>query len=202
MHSLLIATSNAGKLSELSTRLGPLNIAVRSLTEFPDIREIDESGTTFIENAMLKAAGYSAQTGLLSLADDSGLEVCALDGRPGVLSARYGGTSISFSERNEMLLSELHEKNDPDRRARFSCAMAVADPYGTVLFLSQGICAGRISRKPRGAGGFGYDPIFVPNGFDETFGELSHTIKQEVSHRARALESIISFLPRFYRGLT
>ncbi|HVF47532.1 MAG TPA: RdgB/HAM1 family non-canonical purine NTP pyrophosphatase [Pyrinomonadaceae bacterium] len=202
MQKLLIATSNAGKLNELSSKLSSANIEAHGLTEFPHIREIDESGTTFLENAMLKAAGYAKQTGLLSLADDSGLEVRALDDRPGVLSARYGGTSLGFAARIELLLSELDRTNDPARLARFSCAMAVADASGAILFISEGICGGRISRDPRGSGGFGYDPIFVPDGFDQTFGELPQTIKQEISHRARALEPIISFLARFYRGLT
>lgn len=202
MQELLIATSNAGKLYEMTSTLSSADIGVRSLIEFPDIREIDESGPTFIENAMLKAAGYAIQTGRLSLADDSGLEVRALDGRPGVLSARYGGTSLTFAARIELLLSELKRTNDPERLARFSCAMAVANPSGKILFVSEGICPGRISREPRGPGGFGYDPIFVPEGFDQTFGELPPAVKQEISHRARALEPIIPFLRRFYRGLT
>ena len=202
MQKLLIATNNAGKVIELNSKLTAAGVEAHTLSEFSGIREIEESGTTFVENAMLKAAGYAVQTGLLALADDSGLEVRALEGRPGVLSARYGGTSLSFATRIELLLSELSGMNDAERLARFNCAMAIAGPSGTILFVSQGICGGRISRGPRGSGGFGYDPIFVPDGFDQTFGELQQTIKQEISHRARALEPIIPFLRRFYRGLT
>lgn len=202
MQKLLIATNNAGKVLELRSELSAAGLAPRALTEFSGIREIEESGTTFIENAMLKAAGYAVQTGLWALADDSGLEVRSLDGRPGVLSAGYGGTALSSAARNELLLSELEGKYDAERLARFNCAMAIAAPSGTIVFVSQGICSGRISRRPRGSGGFGYDPIFVPDGFDQTFGQLQPSIKQKISHRARALEPIIPFLRRFHRGLT
>ena len=191
---LLIATNNSGKIRELDDLFSGLAFELSSLTAFPDVSEIEETGATFAENARLKASGYALQTGLLSLADDSGLEVTALGGRPGVLTARYGGPETSFAEKMEKLLDELAATRDEKREARFVCSMAVADSEGEILFMSDGVCEGRIADGPRGAGGFGYDPIFIPDGFDLTFGELPERVKREISHRARAFEEIIPFL--------
>ena len=165
-----------------------------ALDEFAAVIEVEETGSTFNENARLKASGYALQTNLVSLADDSGLEVSALGGRPGVLSARYGGPDISFDQRMSLLLAELSLTGGESRRARFICSMAVADSMGRILFAVEGVCGGRIAEEPRGLGGFGYDPIFIPNGFELTFGELPETVKREISHRARAFEQIIPFL--------
>ncbi len=191
---LLIATNNSGKIRELNDLFSGMASNLCSLTAFPDVSEIEETGSTFAENARLKASGYALQTGVLSLADDSGLEVLALDGRPGVLSARYGGPETSFAEKMAKLLDELAATSDEKREARFVCSMAIADSEGEILFMSDGVCEGRIADKPRGLGGFGYDPIFIPDGFDLTFGELPVMVKRKISHRARAFEQIIPFL--------
>ena len=130
---------------------------------------------------------YAAATGMCALADDSGLEVEALGGAPGVFSARYAGENASDADRRELLLSELAKTDDKDRRARFVAVVAIASPDGTVLNVSEGICEGTITFAPRGNGGFGYDPLFVPDGYDQTFAELPENVKNRISHRARAL---------------
>jgi XTP/dITP diphosphohydrolase len=194
---LLIATRNPGKINELRGLLGTSDYQLIGLDAFPDVPEIEETGLTFSENACLKAAGYARQTGLLALADDSGLEVDALDGRPGVLSARYGGEDMPFAEKMALLLAEMEKSDDLSRRARFVCAIAVANPGGEILAVTEGVCPGTIAAAPRGSGGFGYDPLFIPDGFDQTFGELPDAVKQEISHRFRAFLEIIPFLRRF-----
>jgi len=194
---LLIATNNPGKITELKPLLAGAPYDLIGLSHFPSVIEVDETGLTFSENARLKAIGYSQQTGLLSLADDSGLEVEALDGRPGVLSARYGGTDSTFAEKMAKLLGELRETGKTTRRARFVCSMAVSSPAGEILCTADGICDGMIAPSPRGMGGFGYDPLFVPDGFQQTFGELDSIVKQKISHRSMAFEQIIPFLRHF-----
>ena len=194
---LLIATSNLGKIVELRSMLAVGQFNLVGLADFPNTPEVEETGDSFIENARLKAVGYAHQTSLLSIADDSGLEVESLGGGPGVLSARYGGENSTFAEKMAKLLSEMGLTGDKNRRARFVCAMAVADGKGNLLFESEGVCDGSIAVEPRGSGGFGYDPLFIPNGFDRTFGELSEDIKAGISHRKRAFEQIIPFLLDF-----
>ena len=194
---LLIATHNPGKINELRGFLAGSRYQLLGLDDFPDVAEIDETGLTFAENATLKAIGYARQTGHMALADDSGLEVEALDGRPGVLSARYGGPDTRFAEKMAILLAEMYETEASTRRARFVCSIAVASPEGDILSISEGVCTGMIADSPRGSGGFGYDPLFIPDGFDQTFGELPEAIKQTISHRFRAFEEIIPFLRRF-----
>ena len=191
---LLIATHNAGKVRELEILLAGLPLRLRSLAEFPEIVEVEETGATFAENGALKARGYAAQTRLWTLADDSGLEVDALGGAPGVLSARYGGAGASDAERTARLLAELSRTDDRQRRARFVCVIAIADPAARIAHTSMGTCEGSIALAPRGENGFGYDPVFIPDGYEESFGELSAEIKRRISHRARALEGARTFL--------
>lgn len=193
-NELLIATNNQGKIAELQFLLASLPLRMRSLAEFPDVAEVEETGTTFSDNAILKARAYAAQTGLWALADDSGLEVEALDGAPGVYSARYGGAGLTDGERLERLLQELSRCDTQDRRARFVCVIAIADPQGQIMNISTGKCEGQIAHAPRGTQGFGYDPVFAPKGFEQTFGELPPEIKQNISHRALALQAARSFL--------
>lgn len=194
---LTIATNNTGKLAELRSLLENESIELKALSHFPHAVEVEETGSTFIENASLKASEYALQTGSFTLADDSGLEVDALGGRPGVLSARYGGDDIGFPEKMELILNELNSSGSTDRRARFVCAIAVAAPDGRIVFEAEGVCEGRIADTPAGSGGFGYDPIFVPDGFNSSFGELSAAVKQQISHRARAFAEIMPFLRDF-----
>ena len=191
---LLIATHNPGKLEEFRSALAPLALRLRGLNEFPATVEVAETGETFAENAILKATSYAAQTRCRALADDSGLEVEALGGAPGIFSARYGGEGLTDSERIRKLLDELARTGDQRRLARFTCVIAVADPEANLLKTFTGECQGHIADAPRGAGGFGYDPIFIPDGYVQSFGELSSEIKQTISHRARALEAARSFL--------
>jgi XTP/dITP diphosphohydrolase len=192
--SLLVGTQNEGKLKELRQLLGDFPLDLHGLSDFPSVIEIAETGESFIENASLKAAGYSRQTGLLTLADDSGLEVDALGGAPGVLSARYGGEGASDAERTAKLLSALSIIPPPKRTARFVSAIAIANGEGHILNISVGKCDGHIDLAPRGSGGFGYDPVFVPIGYNQTFAEMEAAIKNQISHRARALLSAREFL--------
>ena len=195
---LVVGKNNAGKVRELNELLADLPVEIFGLSGFENVRDVDETGATFTENAVLKATDYARQTGFWALSDDSGLEVEALNGAPGVFSARYAGENAGDRERIEKLLGELAATGHETRRARFVCVMAVADENGEIRFLAEGICEGKIAAAPRGANGFGYYPIFVPDGYTETFGELSSTIKQEISHRARAISKII----RFFRDFT
>ncbi len=192
--SLVVATQNQGKLRELRQLLNDLPFKLASLTDFPNIGTVPETGESFIENASLKAVGYATQTGCLTLADDSGLEVEALSGAPGVLSARYAGDAASDSKRIEKLLVELSSIPVMKRSARFVSALAIADGRGRILNVSVGECDGRIDFAPHGSKGFGYDPIFIPSGYDKTFAELKAEIKNEISHRARALLGAREFL--------
>ena len=194
---LLVATGNAGKVREIFDLLKDLPISPRELADFAEIEEVEETGKTFTDNAVLKARYYACHLNLTALADDSGLEVDALDGAPGVYSARYAGKNATNDEKIDKLLRELAATNDKQRRARFVCVMALANAGGEILFTAKGICEGVIRGMPRGANGFGYDPVFVPDGYSQTFGELSGKIKREISHRARAISKIIEFLADF-----
>ena len=198
--SLLIATHNAGKLSEIRTLLQDLPLELQSLADWPSVAEVEETGQSFAENAALKAASYALETGEWTLCDDSGLEVLALNGAPGIFSARYAGEGASDGERIERLLSELAQTRDRERHARFVCVTALSTPAGEVVNLSEGECRGRIAHAPRGAQGFGYDPVFIPAGLEQTFGELPTEIKHRLSHRARALKAARSFLVKLLRG--
>ena len=192
---LLIATSNPGKVMEIKAALIDLPLVLRSPEEFPGLFTPDESGQSYSENAIIKATGYAKQTGLCALADDSGLEVDALGGGPGLKSARFGGAGTTNDERIALLLSDLARTRDQRRRARFVSVMIIADASHT-LTLAQGVCEGRIAPAPAGSGGFGYDSIFVPDGHQLTFGQLAADIKNEISHRAKALREIRQFLTR------
>jgi len=192
--SLLIATFNKGKLRELRQLLAKLPFAISDLEGLSSIQPIPEDGKTFIENASLKASGYAKQTGLLTLADDSGLQVDALNGAPGVLSARYAHEGASDTERTAKLLTELSHVQGSARTARFVSVIAIADEYGKVINISKGTCEGRIVDASRGTNGFGYDPVFAPDGFDQTFAELQTEVKNRISHRARALAGACEFL--------
>lgn len=189
---LVIATHNKGKAVEIKTLLGDISWTLLSLDQFENVGEAVEDADTYSGNAAAKASYYAQTTGEWVLADDSGLEVQALGGAPGVLSARYAGPNASDSERRLKLLSELLGVDD--RRARFVCSAAIANSSGQIVKTAEGICEGVISQNPRGDSGFGYDPIFIPSGYDLTFGELSDQIKNQISHRAKAIRGLCSFL--------
>jgi len=191
---LLVATRNAHKTEEIQGILGP-QFNVTDLAAHPEIPHIAESGTTFQENALLKAVAVSKRMPGFVIADDSGLEVEALGGAPGIHAARYAGMNATDQEKTDKLLEELTRvgatKNA--RRARFRCVLALACK-GNVLGAFEGIIEGQIVDRPHGSHGFGYDPIFMPEGFQQTFGELAPAEKNQLSHRARALERLRTFL--------
>ena len=191
---LIVASRNVHKTREIQQILGS-EFAVRDLRACPEISEIIESGTSFEENAKLKALAVSRKLPGLVIADDSGLEVDALGGAPGIHSARYAGTNGTNREKIDRLLEELARAGAAKdaRRARFRCVLALAR-NGEVLGVFEGIIEGQIADRPRGARGFGYDPIFVPKGFQQTFGELGPAEKNQLSHRARALKKLRAFL--------
>jgi XTP/dITP diphosphohydrolase len=187
---LLVATRNPHKTREIQRILGP-EFRVRDLCDHPEIPETVETGKTFEENALLKASAASKQLLDLVIADDSGLEVDALDGAPGIYSARYAGPIASDRRNIDKLLGELARTGATreKRSARFRCALALARG-GRILGVFEGVVEGTIVDLPRGCGGFGYDPVFRPKGFDKTFGELTAAEKDRLSHRARALEKL------------
>lgn len=182
---LLIATRNPHKLDEIRAIFpsGPLQLTC--LAEFPDAPEVDEDGATFEANAVKKAMTLALVTRLWTLADDSGLVVPELGGDPGVRSARYAGEPVNYGANNEKLLKALRASSD--RRASFHCAIALASPRGRAQVV-EATCPGRIIDDLRGTQGFGYDPLFVPDGYEATFAEMNAADKNRISHRARALK--------------
>jgi XTP/dITP diphosphohydrolase len=187
---LIVATRNTHKTREIGQILGS-GSAVRDLTTHPEISETTESGTSFEENAKLKAIAVSKKLPGLVIADDSGLEVEALGGAPGIHSARYAGANASDKEKIAKLLRQLAKadaKSD-QRRARFHCVLAVARD-GQILATVEGVVEGKIAERPRGSRGFGYDPIFIPDGLQETFAELPEELKNNMSHRAKAIRKL------------
>ena len=194
---ILLATRNNGKVRELRGLLAGGSFDVIGLDLFPDVTDIEETGESFAENARLKASGYARQCGIHTIADDSGLEVAALGGRPGVHSARYAGEDAGYDDKIGRLLSEIERSGNRDRSARFVSHIAFADTSGNMLFETEGVCEGSIAIDPRGTNGFGYDPIFVPDGYGETFGEMDDDVKNSMSHRALATAKIMRYLRDF-----
>jgi len=191
--TVLIASNNRHKLVELSQLLAALPIKLITPAELGLSIDIPETGSTYRENARLKADAFAKRSGLFSLADDSGLEVIALEGWPGVYSARIGGPDATDAERQQLVLARLAEKTGAKREARFVCEVVLASPAG-IVGEAQGTLEGTIADAPRGDAGFGYDPIFIPTGYDQTFAELSPTEKNAISHRARAIANLQSTL--------
>lgn len=186
LKEIVVATKNKGKITEFQAALSSLGITVRSLAEFGSIVEPIETGKTFRENAELKARYYAGITKMPCLADDSGLEVIALQGAPGVYSARYAGDSADDGKNNSKLLAELDKLGTVDRQARFVCVLALAATDGQILF-SEGECQGEILSAPQGSGGFGYDPLFFVPALQKTMAELSAEEKNKISHRGMAV---------------
>ncbi len=197
---LVVATRNRHKAREIQHILGP-EFKVRDLRAHPDVSEIRESGTSFEENAKIKALAASRQLPALVIADDSGLEVDALGGAPGIYSARYAGANATDRDKIDKLLGELARvrATGDGRRARFRCVVALAR-NGDLLGIFEGTVEGRITNTARGDSGFGYDPIFVPDGFEQTFGELPTEVKNTISHRAKAIRAVAEKLKRLEFG--
>ena len=185
-HKLLIGTRNAGKFRELAELLADIPYEMVSLAKLGIDFEVDETGSTFEENAVIKATTYSRMTNLTTIADDSGLEVDVLGGDPGVRSSRYAGEDVSDGGRISFLLSKLKDIATHNLTARFRCVVAVAWPGGR-LAIYNGVCNGSITMSPKGTNGFGYDPIFIVDGFSRTMAELDDLEKNDVSHRAMAI---------------
>lgn len=199
---IVIASMNEGKIAEFSSMLSPLGWTAISLGDLPDRPQWEENGDTFIENARIKAKAVAERYGMPALADDSGLCVDALDGRPGVFSARFAGEHASDEENNRKLMMELQQLgidrlplDHPRRRARFMCALVLYESGGKEV-IAEGSCTGYIINEPRGAGGFGYDPLFYLPERDRTMAELSPAEKNGISHRSRALEQLKRKLAR------
>jgi XTP/dITP diphosphohydrolase len=182
---LVLATGNPGKARELIALLAGIPFEIRTLADYPGVVMPEETGETYEANALLKARATAERTGLLSLGDDSGIEVEALGGAPGLRSARFGGPGLDDRQRVEHLLRLIEHVPDPARAARFRCVIALVAPGGHEAIVA-GECEGRITREPRGSGGFGYDPVFFYPPLGRTFGELSDADKATVSHRGRA----------------
>jgi non-canonical purine NTP pyrophosphatase (RdgB/HAM1 family) len=197
--ALLIATGNPGKAREFREMLGESRFAWRSLDDFPPGPDVEETGHTFRANACLKAAAYATRHQSWTLADDSGLEVDALGGSPGVLSARWAvhnGTGKGDADNNATLLRQLENVPDDRRTARFVCVLALSNPQGQIILTVRDTMEGRILHAPRGANGFGYDPLFLVDGFGRTSAELSPAEKHAISHRGKALRQLKEMLER------
>jgi XTP/dITP diphosphohydrolase len=184
--NLLIGTGNPGKVKEIGLALKGLPLILRYLDQFSKLTAPMECGETYAANAVIKATDYARQTGLCVLADDSGLESDLLNGAPGLHSARFGPGSDT--DRIQLLLSKLAGASDNNRRARFVSVVAIVHPTIGVISIAEGECRGRINHAPVGNNGFGYDPIFVPDGYDLTFAQLPSEVKARISHRAKSLE--------------
>jgi len=193
MKALVLATRNSGKLAEMQRLLEDAGIKVRGLSDLQELPEVVEDGATFAENARKKAETIAELTGMPCLADDSGLVVDALNGRPGVHSARFAGPGAEDRDNNRKLLAELAGVPAQGRQAAFICVMALCRP-GEPTRLFEGRVAGSILHSPRGQGGFGYDPLFLVEGQERTMAELSLETKNRISHRGQALRKVLSHL--------
>jgi XTP/dITP diphosphohydrolase len=191
IHELVIGTRNRKKGQELAELVAPWGIAVATLADIPGAIEVVEDGETFAANAILKAGQQAKHLGLWVLADDSGLEVDALQGAPGVYSARFAGEGANDEANNRRLLAELADTPLERRTARYVCHVAVADPTGVLRAESHAICRGRILFDAAGANGFGFDPLFEVVEYHRTFGELGPAVKRALSHRSRAMRAIL-----------
>ena len=191
MEELIFASHNRGKIAEIKQMLAPLNIKVLSADEI-NLPDVEETGTTFEENAVLKALTIAKLTKKPCLADDSGLCVNALGGRPGVYSARYA-PNRDFDKAMDKLLAELEKSGNADRSAYFACVLVLGYPDGTYQSF-EGRVNGKITKQKQGSGGFGFDPLFAPDGYEKTFAELGAEVKNKISHRGRALQKFVSYL--------
>lgn len=194
-NEILVATTNAGKLREIRRILHDTPIALRTLDDFPHVEIPDETGATFAENARQKALHYAGATGMLTMAEDSGFEVDALNGEPGIYSARYLREDATYDQRFADIYRRARESTSTDRSARFVCALAVAH-RGGVLFETTASVEGLLAEQPAGLNGFGYDPIFWYPDYGRTFGEVSDDEKTAVSHRGQAMRAFREYLSR------
>lgn len=194
MHTIVLSSRNKKKAREVSEILAPARFVVVPVTEFPDIPEVDEDGTTFAENAAKKASEVARRLDRWVIGEDSGLQVDALNGAPGIFSARYSGEGATDESNNRKLIADLAGVPDEKRGAGYICSVALSDPSGTIRIACEGTCRGRILTEAYGEGGFGYDPFFLIPEYHLTFGQLSSTVKHRLSHRARAFAKFLPLL--------
>jgi len=192
MQTLVLASRNKHKIEELQETLKDIGVQLKSTHDFQELKEVEEDRPTLEGNALKKARYVYEVTGLPALSDDTGLEVDALSGRPGVFSARYAGEDATYQDNLEKLLEELAGVAPKDRKAQFRTVVALVSGDDTHTF--EGVCPGVILSKPRGDKGFGYDPVFQPEGYNQTFAELDPGVKNEISHRGRAIKKLRNFL--------
>jgi len=197
MDTIVLATNNKGKIKELSVMLEPFGVTVKSLSEFPEIGDIPETGDTFLENAFIKARTVAEITGLVAVADDSGIEIDALDKRPGVYSARYAGDQCDDHANNEKMLAEMKDIPDAKRTGRYRCVMAAVAPNGTEIN-SDGAYEILVAHDYKGAGGFGYDVIVRDPELDCHVAELDPAVKNTRSHRGKAMQKLLKLWPDFW----
>lgn len=195
MRRIVLATKNKGKIREVSAALRDLDMALLSLADFPSFPEVIEDGQSFLENALKKAKAASGHTGETALADDSGLEVDALGGRPGILSARFSGADADDQKNNMKLLEVMKDVPAEKRGAAFRCVLVLFRPGGD-YDVFEGVLRGWIAEKPSGSHGFGYDPLFIVPEFQKTVAELDPDVKNRVSHRGKALQALKKSLQR------
>jgi len=191
MHALVLGTHNRKKGQELALLLAPFGFELVTLADVPNPLDVEETGTSFAENAALKATQQARHLNAWVLGEDSGLAVDALDGRPGIYSARYSGPDATDEKNNLRLLKELDGITGPKRSAHYVCHVALSDPLGVIRATCESNCEGRIRRQPSGEGGFGYDPLFEIVEYHQTFAELGASVKAVLSHRARAMRRFI-----------
>lgn len=190
--TIILASGNKHKIEELRSSLAPLGIRLKSSYDYPELGEVEEDAPTLEGNAIKKARYYFEETGVPALSDDTGLEVDALGGRPGVYSARYAGESSTYEDNTEKLLDELNGVDMKDRQAQFRTVVAFIHKESVHTF--EGICRGDILRERQGEKGFGYDPVFRPKGYEKTFAELGPEEKNKISHRGRAIRKFVAWL--------
>ena len=195
MVPVILATRNPGKLAEIRSILTGLPLEIKSLLDLPDIPEIVEDGNTLEENALKKAREIYGRLHLPTIADDSGLEVYSLGMKPGVLSARYAGEGVTYADNNRKLLRALSGLPPHERKGRFRCVAAFV--CKNIVRTAEGVCPGRITEEARGKGGFGYDPLFVPDGYDQTFAQLPAETKNRISHRSQAFNLLKEILREY-----
>lgn len=192
---IVLATRNRNKASEIRAALTMPGVTFDDLDDHPEAPEVVEDGATFLDNARKKAREIARASGLVALADDSGLVVPALGGEPGVLSARYAGASADDAANRRKLIARLRDVAESERMAHFVCVLVRATPAGDET-IAEGVCHGNLVLKERGSGGFGYDSLFVPEGFDRTFAEMTQPEKSALSHRGRALARLVEIWPQ------
>ncbi len=192
MKRLVVASKNKGKIKEFEQMLGKFDFQVLSLNDFGQIEEPEETGSTFLDNAKLKASYYAQKTKEYCMADDSGLQVDALNGAPGVYSARYAGLDATDEKNNKLLIKNM--TGQTNRNCQFFCALAIADPTGKIVFTTQGLCHGTLLEQPIGDNGFGYDPLFFSVDLQKTLAQALPDEKNSISHRSKALQDMVKLL--------